>query len=964
MNKVETSSEKTYLAIPKEEKEEAKKAAGKLPSGQYALEYDRKLRLWFARPGADLEKVAKWLPDNEKARSNTKTDPVMEFKSTLEAAGFVLDGLPEMDGERHRVPTEADLQQGKGKQSGAYTGYLDGHPAGWYQDFRVHENPVKWKATGQQMDYAVQAHLKAVSAQRMMEKKAKQAKSYDHHAKRSAQLYELLPDAKESQAYLERKGVRPSFGVKMDKRNRLVIPLENEDGEIRSLQRISGNGFKSLKKGAQKAGNYFVVGGELKNGEPILYAEGYATSASINEATSRPVVMTVDAGNLAKVAEKLSAKFPSSAHIFLGDDDRKNEVNKGREKAEAAAKLTNGAYAVPEFDDQDKKSGLSDFNDLHQSKGLSAVKAQVEIAISKVHKVENMSDQPDKKPGKTPVITEKFEQELDSVLSKTETARRPTPAVEPTRPASNHAPAEEEYFPSAKDDEFQSDAIEEYFSSPQSRTSIDGGQDRADTVTETVSRTSQVKAEPPQEVAKESELGAGKVKHTEAENGADEVNSVEPYIENKKALTADTEARAWLASRRIPAEDLLPKEQAKTAEDKTQAEGKIESADSDAREWLAARKAASEEIVPPEQKSRQVSETFEDDAKFKLIVPERVTKSYIEVDGKYYFNNRPDSLAFVDKGSKLQTKLNNSHVASSMVDIAEARGWNDIQLNGTKEFKREAWLEATSRGLTAHGYKPREEDLARLKKLASERQTNEIGSEHQNVKSSVTTPSSSSPASDRKAEASQSSGESVKADAVNTPAAETPEKSPEYNLAGKIVAHGKAPYENNPDNRESYYVTLENEAGKKSTTWGVDLERAIEESGTQKGDKVELKNLGRQPVTVERPKKDDKGAVIGKETINTHRNTWEVKADAIRDKKVDLKQVLNDHPDLINEVTMLSVAGKFGNKNFTNDKDRESFMEQVREKIANNVAKGEPTKSINIRQADNTAKVTEIENER
>ena len=87
-------------------------------------------------------------------------------------------------------------------------------------------------------------------------------------------------------------------------------------------------------------------------------------------------------------------------------------------------------------------------------------------------------------------------------------------------------------------------------------------------------------------------------------------------------------------------------------------------------------------------------------------MPDRVAKSYIEVEGKYYFQNRPDSLAFVDKGAKLQTKLSNSQVAGSMIDIAEARGWTEIQVKGTEDFRREAWLQATARGgLTAHGYK-------------------------------------------------------------------------------------------------------------------------------------------------------------------------------------------------------------------------------------------------------------------
>lgn len=34
-----------------------------------------------------------------------------------------------------------------------------------------------------------------------------------------------------------------------------------------------------------------------------------------------PVVMTIDSGNLVKVAERLHQKYPDSPMLFLGDDD-------------------------------------------------------------------------------------------------------------------------------------------------------------------------------------------------------------------------------------------------------------------------------------------------------------------------------------------------------------------------------------------------------------------------------------------------------------------------------------------------------------------------------------------------------------------------------------------------------------------------------------------------------------------
>ncbi|EGY29306.1 DNA primase TraC4, partial [Candidatus Regiella insecticola 5.15] len=78
-----------------------------------------------------------------------------------------------------------------------------------------------------------------------------------HNARRSGQVYNAMPVADGSQEYLVNKGVKAFPGVKADKKNRVVIPLVNEEGEVRTLQRISANGFKSLKKNGQKTGNFF-----------------------------------------------------------------------------------------------------------------------------------------------------------------------------------------------------------------------------------------------------------------------------------------------------------------------------------------------------------------------------------------------------------------------------------------------------------------------------------------------------------------------------------------------------------------------------------------------------------------------------------------------------------------------------------------------------------------------------------
>ena len=379
MNDNPTLEQHTYLAIPYEQKEQAKTAAGKLADGSNSLSYDKDQGLWFAKAGTAIAKVKPWLPKPEQFNTPMHHDPSIEFTQVLEAAGFILPDVPLFDGQKHRVATQDDKRDQK---SAVFCAYNDGHPAGWYQDHRTHSEPQKWAASFSQSDPLAKLHIKAQQANRRIQREIETNKRYQHYAKRCSQAFELMPPASIDHPYLLRKDVQVLPDVKQDKKGRLVIPLMDENHKIHSLQRISPNGFKCLKKGARKTNHFFVVGNKpLKDGEPILYAEGYATAASIAEATNRSVVMTVDAGNMPKVAEKLKARYPTSHHLFLADDDRKNKVNKGLEKAQQAANLTRGSWLSPNFMQEQIEVGLTDFNDLHMSSGLGVVQRQIEYKL-------------------------------------------------------------------------------------------------------------------------------------------------------------------------------------------------------------------------------------------------------------------------------------------------------------------------------------------------------------------------------------------------------------------------------------------------------------------------------------------------------------------------------------------------------------------------------------------------------
>ncbi|MHC3803304.1 LPD7 domain-containing protein [Escherichia coli] len=1004
------AQEKTYLAIPFEERKDAFRAAGKLPDGKNALGLDEDSKLWFANPGADLDKLKKWIPDTTRRAEQGETDPVIEFGQALEDAGFILDGEPQMDGKKHRVSTVDDRG---GQKSGVYVGYLDGVPAGWYQDHRIHSEPQKWKATGNRIDPEAQAHLKAVAAQRKIERDQAQARQYDHNAHRSQQAASLMPDANGQEQYLVNKGVKAFPGVKTDKRGRVVIPLQNEKDEVRTLQRISGNGFKSLKKNGQKSGSYFVVGGELKNGDPILYAEGYSTSATISEATGRPVVMTVDAGNMPTVAAKLLEKYPDSQHVFLADDDRKNTANKGKEKAEQAATITNGIAQTPIFNNQEIEKGFSDFNDLGQSRGLEVVREQVEATLNKVATVDKVEE------NTGPVITDKFEREIDTALSNSEDnqklgilrddqgrfwdgqefgdledAKRYEPvealkvAVHVSRQYESELEGSHIYIRAVEQDEpSDSDGVhvvntDQAMNWPHLEAAYKRGfglnldRDEALAITArspaaaldnqeqaaapAAALDNQEQAAAPAAALDNQEQAAAPAAALDNQeqaaapaatlgNQEPEENAVEPFIE-RKIETADADVRAWLTNSRQPIGELIEEDERK-AQHRPQAEGEFSS-------------------EPSQTPKGQASNSDFEATTFKPIVPEKVAKSYIEVDGKYYFGNRPDSLAFVDKGAKLQTKLSSEQVAASMVDIAEARGWTELQLSGTEDFRRAAWLEAASRGLASRGYKPKEEDLARLKKLTNDRTSNEIEPREQADVVPPAAKGKEQPTNQDKQQgqqAAQSPQMAKAAAATATADKQQPEAAApaqEVNrLAGKLVEHGKAPYEHNPDNNGSYFVTLENADGQQSTTWGVGLEKAIEESQAEAGQHVELENLGRKPVQVEKQIKDEKGNVTGTKTVNSYRNEWAVKAEAIRDSSRDAKELVKEHPDLINEITAVKLAEKFAAANLS-AADQARFMERVRGQVADNVSTGQQAPELKIREETTIERTKETENER
>lgn len=183
----------------------------------------------------------------------------------------------------------------------------------------------------------------------------------------AAEVWAKAGPADALHAYLVAKGIQP-HGIRQDD-DRLLVPLMDEQGNIRSVQRIDTHGSKRFFPGGQVTGNHYLIG---TPGESLVICEGFATGASILESTGHPVAIAFNAGNIKSVAEAMRGKYPDCRLIIAADDDQGTEGNPGISKATEAAQAINGLLATP------GKAG--DFNDVHQAQGADSVRQRIEAA--------------------------------------------------------------------------------------------------------------------------------------------------------------------------------------------------------------------------------------------------------------------------------------------------------------------------------------------------------------------------------------------------------------------------------------------------------------------------------------------------------------------------------------------------------------------------------------------------------
>lgn len=307
-----------------------------------------------------------------------------DVTSQLQAAGMDVSA-PEV-GRMRRVKVEGCTQ--KGWYSLHEIRLDDGREAlvgayGWWKGSEKFQFNVELRVDNEKRK--LDADQAAAVKRRMAEAKKEADRRRAGEAKRAAdkatRAWASYSTAGQCD-YLDEKQVL-AHGVKFTAAGTLVIPMQDAQGRVHGLQLIYPKGHPKRAKtgrnkdfwpaGLAKAGHFFQIGVVR---DLVLIAEGYATAATLFEATGLPVIVAFDAGNLQPVAVAIRKRWPRARILVCADDDFQTEGNPGVAKASAAALAVDGAWIAPAFS-VERAAKLTDFNDLALLEGSGVVTQQI-----------------------------------------------------------------------------------------------------------------------------------------------------------------------------------------------------------------------------------------------------------------------------------------------------------------------------------------------------------------------------------------------------------------------------------------------------------------------------------------------------------------------------------------------------------------------------------------------------------
>lgn len=298
---------------------------------------------------------------------------------------------------------------------------------------------------------------------------------------------------------------------------------------------------------------------------------------------------------------------------------------------------------------------------------------------------------------------------------------------------------------------------------------------------------------------------------------------------------------------------------------------------------LDARKAKGEDV----SKENGIEGDPLDPGKLKASMFDGIKYEYDkDADSVRYRREVDGTELFEDKGSRIEMKETSAQTIQTALLLAQERfrKGTPLTITGDEEFKKEAARIAGKLGIPI-----KNKDLLEIWQQARDKAAMGISDEEpdiaprngfsgdeakQDLRKNGPAPEQDAPDLAGDGVAAPGTGKKGKARTASSREPATG-KDKETPVPGatlfKLLDHGNAPYQFKEGETKSYFVKTQDNAGKEHVTWGVDLQRAMEDSGATKGDLVTIKNQGKEEVVVKVVDKD------GQEHWKpTHRNRFDV----------------------------------------------------------------------------------------
>jgi len=245
------------------------------------------------------------------------------------------------DGKIHRYRVTGD----KGGSNNGWYVLHDGPMAfGAFGSWRNSESHTWREASTKPLTPAERADItrrtKAMWQAQAIERKAVQEAAQA----KALRMWRMARPATHAHPYLAKKQVN-SYGLRQ-LREMLLVPARDHAGVLHTLQFILPDGSKRFLTGGRISGCYVALG---RVGHTLLLAEGFATAATLHQATGHAAAACFSCGNLLAVARALRGKFPQLRLVLCADNDVNTPGNPGLTKAREAARAVGGLLAVPVF---------------------------------------------------------------------------------------------------------------------------------------------------------------------------------------------------------------------------------------------------------------------------------------------------------------------------------------------------------------------------------------------------------------------------------------------------------------------------------------------------------------------------------------------------------------------------------------------------------------------------------------